>query len=153
MTHTQDTPTWEDLGRPRSFAGLMNLWESNYQQLQQLLPRLNLDVDEARSLSQSDSPLYLHVLERNPYTLTLMLTYRLADQTETPRLRVRVYRDAGVAQAMDAQAAEFGENLQRQWERNLLLNKWLDYCLQHGHGFALSDCAHDSPPAAGEPPR
>lgn len=134
-----DLPNWEHLGRPRSFAGLMNLWESNFQRMQRLLPDLNLKVDQARSISQSDSPLYLDILERNPYTLTLMLTYRLADQTETPRLRVRIYRDAGVAQAMDAEPAEFGENLDRQWERNLLLNKWLDYCLEHGHGFALAD--------------
>ncbi len=137
---TLDTPDWENLGRPRSFAGLMNLWESNFQRMQRLLPELNLNVDSARSLSQSDSPLYLNILERNPYTLTLMLTYRLADQTETPRLRVRIYRDAEVAQAMDADPAEFGENLDRQWERNLLLNKWLDYCLEHGHGFALAEC-------------
>ncbi len=136
---TLDTPAWETLGRPRSFAGLMNLWESNFQRMQRLLPELNLNVDSARSLSQSDSPLYLHILERNPYTLTLMLTYRLADHTETPQLRVRVYRDAGVAQAMDAEPASFGENLDRQWERNLLLNKWLDYCLEHGHGFALAE--------------
>ena len=134
-----DTPKWEALGRPRSFAGLMNLWESNYQRMQRLLPELNLSVDCARSVSQSDSPLYLRILERNPYTLTLMLTYRLADMSETPRLRVRIYRDAGVAQAMDVEPAALGENLERQWERNLLLNKWLDYCLEHGHGFALAE--------------
>lgn len=139
MLKSAETPNWEVLGRPRSFAGLMNLWESNFQRLQRLLPQLDLAVDEAHSISQSDSPLYLSILERNPYTLTLILTYRQADNTETPNLRVRVYRDAGVAQAMDAGEAEFGENLERQWEHNLLLNKWLDYCLQHGHGFALAD--------------
>lgn len=139
MSTLAKTPRWEQIGRPRSFAGLMNLWESNFQRLQRLLPELDLAVDQARSLSQSDSPLYLSILERNPYTLTLMLTYRLPDQQETPQLRVRVYRDAGVAQAMDAAPAEFGENLERQWERNLLLNKWLDFCLQHGHGFAVAE--------------
>jgi uncharacterized protein YqiB (DUF1249 family) len=134
-------PNWINLGRPRSFAGLMNLWEDNFRSLQQLLPELDLRVDFAKSLSQSDAPLYLEILERNPYTLTLMLTYRDAQHVEFPKLRVRIYRDAGVAQAMDAMPAAFGENLDRQWERNLLLNKWLDFCLTHGHGFSLADCA------------
>lgn len=140
MTATKEhlSPNWERIGKPRSFGGLVTLWESNFQRLQQLLPQLNLDVDHALSVSQSDSPLHLHILERNPYTLTLMLTYRLADNTETPQLRVRIYRDAEVAQAMDAEPAAFGQNLDRQWERNVLLNKWLDFCLQHGHGFALA---------------
>ena len=138
---TVDGPDWDELSRSRSFAGLMQLWESNFRRLQRLLPQLDLPTDSARSLSQSDAPLYLEILERNPYTLTLLLTYRLSDQGETPRLRVRIYRDAGVAQAMDAEPARFGENLDRQFERNLLLNKWLDYCLGHGHGFALAPAA------------
>ena len=99
---------------------------------------MDIESDRALSLSQTDSPLHLRILERNPYTLTLMLTYRLSDQTETPQLKVRIYRDAGVAQAMDAKPAQFGENLDCQWEHNVLLNKWLDFCLQHGHGFALA---------------
>ncbi len=131
------TLDWEALSRGRSFAGLVDLWESNFRRLQRLLPQLDLEKDSARSLSHTDAPLYLEILERNPYTLTLMLTYRLARQGDTPRLRVRIYRDAKVAQAMDAEPAAPGENLQRQWERNLLLNKWLEYCLSHGHGFAL----------------
>ncbi len=132
------TLDWEALSRGRSFAGLVDLWESNFRRLQRLLPQLDLSADSARSLSHTDAPLYLEILERNPYTLTLMLTYRLAGHGDTPRLRVRIYRDARVAQAMDAEPAGPGENLQRQWERNLLLNKWLDYCLSHGHGFALA---------------
>lgn len=128
------------MGRPRSFAGLMNLWESNYQQLQRLWPGFELSGDAAHSSSQSDATLYLDVLERCPYTLTLILTYRLAGHGEVPKLRVRIYRDAGVAQAMDSAPADFGENLDRQWEHNLLLNKWLDFCLSHGHGFALANC-------------
>ncbi len=134
------TVNWESLGRPRTFAGLMNLWESNYLRFQRLLPELNLRQDQARSLSRTDAPLYLQILERGPYTLTLMLTYRHQQHGDYPRLRVRIYRDAGVAQAMDAEPASLGENLERQWERNLLLNKWLDYCLSHGHGFALAEC-------------
>ncbi len=133
-------PDWASLNRPRSFAGLVNLWESNYLRLQRLLPQWRLEIDQARSVSQTDAPLYLQVLERSPYTLTLLLTYRFGDAGELPRLRVRIYHDARVAQAMDAPPAQFGHHLERQWERNLLLNKWLEYCLSHGHGFALANC-------------
>ena len=134
MAHTS-TQDWSRLAQNRSLSGLMNLYESNFQRLARLIPGFRLPRDRAESRTEQDGPLYLEVLERCPYTLTLILTYRLAQAGEVPRLRVRIYFDAQVAQAMDAEPAAAGENIDRQWERNLLLNKWLEFCLHHGHGF------------------
>ncbi len=138
MASEESTPDWRKLAKTRSLSSLMNLYESNFLRLGRLIPDFRLPRDEAESLSAQDSPLYLEVLERSPYTLTLVLTYRLLEAGEVPRLRVRIYFDARVAQAMDADPANPGENIDRQWERNLLLNKWLDYCLLNGHGFESS---------------
>ncbi len=131
------TDDWDALGKPRTLAGLMNLYESNYQRLMRLIPGMFLPVDQAESAGSAGAPLYLEVLERGPYTLTLMLTHRFGANAEAPRLRVKAFHDAALAQAMDAEPADFGQNLERQWERNVLLNKWLEFCLQHGHAFVL----------------
>ena len=138
--------------RPRSFAGLMALYESNYRRLQRLLPELDLPFEQAVSHAPDDRDLHLRVLERCPYTLTLHLTYWFEDgegPRADPDLAVRVYRDAGLAEAIRCDAhsryaalagidLEEGRVVSEQWQRNLLLNKWLAFCLQQGHGFGMA---------------
>jgi uncharacterized protein YqiB (DUF1249 family) len=60
-------------------------------------------------------------------------------------MTVRIYRDAAQAEALAADAKRSGSRspgtvpgreLARRWERNMMLNKWLDYLLDCGHGFA-----------------
>lgn len=137
---------------PRSFAGLMALYESNYRRLQRLLPELEVPFEQAVSHASSDRDLHLRVLERCPYTLTLHLTYRFddgGDERADPDLTVRVYRDAQLAEAIRCDAhsryaalagidLEEGRVVTAQWERNLVLNKWLAFCLQQGHGFGMA---------------
>jgi uncharacterized protein YqiB (DUF1249 family) len=64
-----------------------------------------------------------------------------------PDLTVRIYHDARLAEAIAARVAHRHEVLQdldpahaaelgRRWRINMLLNKWLDYLLDVGHGFA-----------------
>ena len=143
------------LDRPRSLSGLMSLYESSYSRLQRLLPYRDLPFDEAVSQSGLDSDLHLRVLERCKFTTTLHLTYWFdAEQGKQadPDLTVRIYHDTGQAEALhcsdhprcvalrnfDYQARSV---LEAQWGRNLMLNKWLDYLLQHGHGFLLKPTA------------
>ncbi|HEX4895536.1 MAG TPA: DUF1249 domain-containing protein [Solimonas sp.] len=137
-------------GKPRRIAHLMELYERNYRMLLRLLP--DLDGLDARmvSSSASDCPLHVRLLERDRYTLSLHLTYEFTDDQglrRQPDLWVRLYRDAGVAEALecshrppwdaedeaDPAAHAF---LSAQWKRNLLLEKWLEYLLQQGHGFS-----------------
>lgn len=144
--------TRQHWAQPRSFAGLMALYESNYRRLQRLLPELNVPFEEAVSHAPDDRDLHLRVLERHPYTLTLHLTYWFDGEEgccADPDLAVRVYRDAQLAEAIrcgthSRYAALAGIDLEdgrvvtEQWQRNLLLNKWLAFCLQHGHGFGMA---------------
>lgn len=141
------------LGRPRSFTGLMALYESNHQRLARLVPDIDFPFDEAVSRSEQDADLHLSVLERCKYTTDVHLTYWFKDDAGSaadPDVVVRVYHDAGLAEALrcgpnlpgiDPRGLdlESGTHMQRRWARNLLLNKWLAYCLEHGHGFATAD--------------
>lgn len=139
---------WLADAQPRSFTGLMGLYESNFRRFERLAPELDLPFDEACSVG-ADATLYLRVLERCRYTTTVHLTYWFSDEGSAradPDLTLRLYRDARLAEAVycDARsryAALAGVPdiddtvLDNQWPRNLLLNKWLAYCLAQGHGF------------------
>jgi len=139
--------------RPGSFVSLMTLYESNYIRLGWLasdvrrLPNLNL------SHVAGDCDLRLVLLERGPYTSTFQLTYLFADgprTVEDPALEVRVYHDARLAEARGTLTRPVHEALRTihdrtlretahrdaRWARNVMLNKWLEYCSDRGHRFA-----------------
>jgi uncharacterized protein len=139
-------------GKPRRLAHLIELYERNYRLIGRLLPEFDAPYSAAVSHSQSDCPLHLQIVDRDRYTMTLHLTYEFTDEAgmrRQPDLWVRLYRDAGVAEALqcshrppwraedeaDPAAHVF---LSAQWRRNLLLNKWLEYLLEHGHGFGMA---------------
>jgi uncharacterized protein YqiB (DUF1249 family) len=133
--------------RPGSFVGLMTLYESNYIRLGWLAGDLRALAGENRSRVAGDCELKLTVLERGPYTTMLQLTYSFAAAggwPDAPDLAVRVYHDARVAEASGlgrgaARSRAAGgtppERLGPRWSRNILLNKWLEYCVDRGHRF------------------
>mgnify|MGYP001566339378 CR=1 FL=1 len=138
--------------RPVHIAALLELYERNYNLVEQLVPELDLPFDSAVSRSVTDLPLHLTVQERSRYTCAFKLTYEFTDAQGTrldPDLQLRVYRDAHVVEALrcvtrppwqaegdgDPQVERF---LTAQWSRNLLLYKWLNYLLHHGHGFGMA---------------
>lgn len=127
----------------------MHLYESNYLRLHWLFDDVAALPDEQCSRVVADLPLHLAVLERSPYTTTLRLTYHFEDahgRVADPNLTIRVYRDAGLAEAMACRRQHLhhalrrfdtapGGELNRRWARNTMLNKWLEYCCDHGHRF------------------
>ena len=118
-----------ELARPRSFVGLMSLYDNNYRRLQRLLGGFLPAPGEALvSRVRGDVALHIHGLERSRFTHTFRLTYLFEDVRE-PDLIVRVYHDARLAEAMN------GAGMQERWARNLMLNKWLEYCHERGHRF------------------
>ena len=119
--------------------------------LLRLIPEKRFSFDAAVSRSELDHDLHLQVLARDRYTLTLRLTYLFRDglgaglpDQANPDLVVRVYHDAGLAEALDnrdygaAPKHAFPERFAASWRRNVLLNKWLDFLLGRGHGFAMA---------------
>ena len=137
----------ETIAKPRSFVGLMSLYESNYLRLQQLIPELERLDGYYRSCVAGDCDLHVEIIERSRYTVTLSLSYffyefdrRIAD----PDMKIRAYLDAKLADAMclrgDHRHVELrrlsrvhGRDLDERWGRNIFLNKWLEYLMDQGH--------------------
>lgn len=135
--------------RPRTFSGLMGLYESNYLRMSWLVPDLRRIPDGQVSAPAGDLPLYLNVLDLGPYTTTLHLTYRFEEDghlVADPDLTVRIYHDARMAETLFCTEHHRhrvlepfrtlpGRALRQRWERNMMLNKWLEYCADAGHRF------------------
>ena len=137
----------ETIVRPKSFVGLMALYESNFLRLLRLVPDLE-HVDGCYvSRVAGDCDLHVDILERSRYTLTLSLTYRLvtdAGLMMDPDMTVRVYFDGKQAEVMSIGpeqrhdilrrlVSEHKAELDRRWRVNAILNKWLDYLTEQGH--------------------
>lgn len=147
------TVSWR--ARPGSFVSLMTLYESNYIRLGWIVDGLErLDGAQVSQVAD-DCRLRLTVLERGPYTTTLSLAYLFDVDDEVvpdPELGVRVYHDARLVEALGparrpshadlrrfhdhALAAHGGPRRDARWVRNVMLNKWLEYCAERGHRFA-----------------
>ena len=147
LTDTRTVVSWR--ARPRSFTALMGLYESNYIRLGWLAGDLRRLAGRHASRVPGDCDLVLTVSERSPYTSTVMLTYVLAAagaREHCPDMRVRIYHDAHLVEAQSwaqpagqgAQAARAAaeRELGQRWARNVMLNKWLEYCVERGHRFS-----------------
>ena len=142
--------------RPRGFGALMTLYESNYLRLLELCGDPALLQGERISHVAGGCDLKLAVLEQCPYTTTLGLTHLFRDPGAVgeglatflsyPDVRIRVYADARMAQAQHWPAdrpepygrlpAQAERELEHRWLHNIMLNKWLEYCLELGHSLA-----------------
>jgi len=133
--------------RPRSFVALMGLYESNYVRLNWLTTGVRGLEGAHRSVVAGDCDLLLTVTERTPYTSTVNLSYSIAEDLQIQDLRVRVYHDAHLAEAQEwagthtqpvlkALRSQAERELDQRWARNVMLNKWLEYCVERGHRFS-----------------
>jgi uncharacterized protein YqiB (DUF1249 family) len=145
----------ECIFRPGSFTGLMTLYESNYLKLQKLLGDQFDGLNDGVSQAERDCDLHLNVLKRDRYTTTFRLTYWFeprpgedADQAQIadPDLTLKACHDARLLEAVSLapfhrhhkllELAQYhAAELDRRWQRNMMLNKWLDYLLDSGHRF------------------
>jgi len=137
----------QTLVRPRSFVGLMALYESNYLRLLQLVPELERLDGCFRSRVAGDCELFVEILERCRYTITMSLTYQFESADgiiADPDMKIRAYLDGRLAEAMslggDHRHAEIRRlirknrrELDARWRRNVIFNKWLEYLSDQGH--------------------
>ncbi len=139
----------ETIAKPRSFVGLMSLYESNYLRLFRLIPELERLDGCFRSRVAGDCDLHVEILERCRYTVTLSLTYHFETDDGLlidPDMTIRAYLDGKLAEVMAMANGERGRHttlrqlvrqhrkeLDRRWRRNVVLNKWLDYLSEQGH--------------------
>ena len=135
--------------QPGSFVSLMTLYESNFVRLGWLVGDLRAIAGRSVSKAGSDCDLYLTPLELSRYTSVFRLTYEFAVEGECirdPDLEVCVYHDARLAEVRSfrgflrhSELAKVESGLKREldqrWTRNMMLNKWLEYCAERGHRF------------------
>ncbi len=141
----------------------MSLYESNFIRLGWLAGNLRELSGRYLSSVRGDCDLLLTVTERSPYTSTVNLTYLLPHAPgpeRYPDMRVRIYHDAHLVEAQPWQGvngagAAVGaarrappqtrvrqrgalpeRELDQRWARNMMLNKWLEYCVERGHRFS-----------------
>lgn len=135
--------------QPGSFVSLMTLYESNFVRLRWLVRDLRSITTCTVSRAESDCDLYLTPLELSRYTSVFRLTYefdREAACVRDPDLEVCVYHDARLAEVRSFRGFQRHPRLSRlestvkreldqRWTRNMMLNKWLEYCAERGHHF------------------
>lgn len=123
--------------------------EANYARLMRLLPDMREAASARRvALSQGDhllGVLALEVLETCPYTSTLQVRQEHSlPWLPVPRLEVRVYHDARMAEVVCAQSARRFRGIypypnaamhqpDEKTQLNLFLGEWLSHCLACGH--------------------
>lgn len=133
------------LGRtiqPKSFAGLMDLYEQNYIRLRKIAPDLSI-ADQMISSVEGHCDLFMSVRERCKYTTMLSMTYRFGQPGNylfEPDLHLKIYHDAKVVEVQHLHSRSQGlivvdDLLIRKWATNRYLYKWLGYCLYQGHYF------------------
>ena len=147
----QDSDTWLRASwraRPGSFVALMSLYESNQIRLRSLLGEVRSMQGTWRSTVEGECTLEVVVLEQSAYTTILLLNYLFDEGTgvvREPALEVRHYHDADLAEASQVGMQEargplriidrlLPASLDARWRRNILLNKWLEYLNDTGHG-------------------
>lgn len=151
------------LRRPRNLAALIDVYEGNYFRLMRLVPELDQLEGTVVSRVAGALDLYLTVTERFPYTTSLTLSYRFKDDERLiaePNARIQVYHDVRAVEAVshmrrhkrtkchvDLRCKRQAE-LNRKWEMNRFLHKWLGFCQRQGHIFLRCTAADAQPLAA-----
>jgi hypothetical protein len=135
--------------QPGSFVSLMTMYESNFVRLGWLVSDLRGIACSRVSRVASDCDLFLTPIDLSKYTSVFRLTYEFEAQplpVRDPDLEVCVYHDARLAEVRSfrgfqrhPQLAKLQSGLKREldqrWARNMMLNKWLEYCAERGHRF------------------
>ena len=82
--------------RPKSFAALMEMYETNYLQLRLLCGDLRILPLESRSYIAGGIPVLLQVVDSSTHTTTLLMTYLFEDQQRDSRpvMLIRDYHDS-----------------------------------------------------------
>lgn len=142
---------------------LANLCEANFRKLNVLIPDLALIPPTAALKADGKPVLFLRLIERSPYTLTVELTHSFDwgfEALSEPAVQIRIYMDAGAAEVLSDRDRPFVLDalkdsishkgvMDYKWSLNYFLSQWLDHCLQSQYCFAMAspDEEHCAPAA------
>ena len=149
--------------RPRNRSyWLAQLCEANFRQLSELVPDIASLPHQATANAPGKPPLFLKVVERSPYTVTVELSHcfrREIDGRPETSVCIRVYLDGKCAEALPCpqprsnearkdDAAQNARVLEEKWASNYFLQRWLEHCLRSRYRFALVAGAPEQPALA-----
>lgn len=137
--------------KPKSFAALMEMYETNYLQLRLLCGDLrSIDVQQT-SIIPNGIPVILKITERSAHTTTILLTYLFqetyTDHSHKPDMLIRIYHDARQAEVIShrghlsetlvkSKGNHWDSILLHRWRMNRFLYKWINYLRRQGHSFS-----------------
>ena len=144
----------------RDIAGLIRIYEANYVRLAKLVPELATCDRAMVSRVAGALDLHLRIVECQPYTTSLVLTYLFEDRDGLvlePNARINVYHDVRAVEVVSHCRRRRSyrtrpwtpgrmPELDRKWRMNRFLLKWLRFCTLQGHLFlpgvtpALDEC-------------
>lgn len=137
---------WGALVHDSALSDLMELYEENYRLMRRLCPFLpSAELHCYQSHLPKGMDLLLNVIECSKYTSTVQLSYYKPGQAKpnfAPDLRIRIYHDARVAEAMSGliHGLRYEKRSERElaasWKLNRFLYKWLGFCVRQGHQFS-----------------
>ena len=133
----------------RDITGLIRIYEASYVRFANLVPDLPACDRTMVSRVAGALDLHLEVIERQPYTTSLVLTYRFPDRDGCvlePNARINVYHDVRAAEIVSHSRRRANRSihpwtpgrmpeLDRKWRMNRFLLKWLRFCTYQGHIF------------------
>ena len=148
MTARTETANQARFGA-RDIAGLIRIYEASYLRLAKLVPDLPGCDRMMVSRVAGVLDLHLQIIERQPYTTSLVLTYRFPDRDGCvlePNARINVYHDVRAAEVVSHNRRRRSHaahpwtpgrmpELDRKWRMNRFLLKWLRFCTFQGHIF------------------
>ena len=128
---------------------LQKICESNYFKLFHLAPHLHRIEQHAVACADGKPSLYLTIIEKSPYTLTLELSHCFQKEPDAffePAVKARVYLDAKCVEVLRDRSRPHiarvmrrsirpGDVLNYKWSLNYFLERWLSHCIQLGYRF------------------
>ncbi len=134
--------------RPKSYAALMEMYETNYMRIRLLCGDVRSLDDSACSTIPNGIPVILKVLDKAAHTTTILLSYQFikGQPEQRPDLRIRIYHDSRQAEVISRKCSLSNKNINSweakmdsallcRWRLNRFLYKWTAYLRRQGHTF------------------
>ncbi len=133
--------------RKVSYASVFQLFEINFKKIYRLIPFLPSIQADHIGIKGYLNKLHLICHDKSPYTGTFTLTHRNGyglNQKNRPDIKFKLYFDAHLLEVLSVcnenrinQSHPYRNrcsDYELQWELNLFMLRWLDYCLDKYNG-------------------
>ncbi|MGE4576147.1 MAG: DUF1249 domain-containing protein [Candidatus Pseudothioglobus sp.] len=130
-----------------SYSNIYDLFELNFKKIFILVPFLPSIKNNCIAVKSSLNKLYLICHDKSPYTATYTLTHKTETQEKIiyrPDIRFKIYFDAKLLELISIckdtrinnshPLLDNCSDLAFQFELNLFMLSWLDYCLDRYNG-------------------